>query len=629
MHTAFGLLAIVAVVGVATAISDRYRLSAPLLLVVLGLIGSFLPFAPDVTLEPDLVLDGILPPLLYAAAIRTSLLDFRTNRRPIALLSVGYVVFSTVGTGFLTHLIFPSVQLAACFAFGAVVSPPDAVAATAVARRVGMPRGIVALLEGESLVNDASALVLLGTATAVLGGGRAGFLDIGWNFVRSAGGGVIIGFVVAFLINQVRRHSSDVILNTTMSLATPFVAFLPAQSLHTSGVLAVVVAGLLIGHKAPGMPSGASRVAEKTNWATVQFLLENSVFLLIGLQVRRIVQEADKDSLGPGTVWLGVVLVLLVVFVLRPIWVFPGTYVPRWLSKRIRQAESRPPLTYPAVISWAGMRGVVTLAAAFALPKTVPHQPVLVLAALVVVGGTLLLQGLTLPALVRRLGLRGPDPREEALERAAILQAATDAGLQELDRIKTDEDVAEVLAMIRRRTQERGLAAWERLGRPESEDETPSHRYMQLRLGMLAAERAKVLKMRDAGKAPHEVLTAVLESLDVEESMLDISALDEEQEERETDLITPSSLIRRGGCEHLQEAPDDAVPNSDICEDCVREGTTTVHLRMCLACGNVACCDSSTGRHAERHHHRAGHPVMRSFEPGEAWRWCYVDELLG
>ncbi|AZI59118.1 Na+/H+ antiporter [Nakamurella antarctica] len=627
MNITLGLLVIVGVVCLVSALSRRFNLSAPLVLVLLGLISSFLPFTPDVVLEPDLVLIGLLPPLLYAAAIRTSLIDFSANRRSIGMLSIGYVIFAAVGIGFLTHALL-GIPLAASFALGAVVAPPDAVAATAIARRVGMPRRVVTILEGESLVNDATALVLFRTAIAAAAGGSASFVGVAGNFVLAAGGGVVIGVAVAFALVQIRKRVKDVMVNTTMSLAAPFIAYIPAEEIHASGVLAVVVAGLLIGHKSPAMPSGASRVSERTNWATVQFLLENSVFLLIGLQVKAIVADVQKDSLPQPTIWLSCAAILVAVLVLRPIWVFPATYLPFVLSRKIRERQTRPPWQVPAVVSWAGMRGVVTLAAVFALPDGLEHKSVLFLAALVVVFGTLIIQGSTLPLLVRRLGLRGPDPREDLLQHAATMQAATEAGLAALDSLITPDDPPEVLAMIRRRTQERGLSAWERLGRPESEKLTPSQRYAVLRLKMLEAERAKVLELRNSGAVAHEVLSEVLGRLDVEESMLD-SRLEQEAPRRDEDLVTPKSLENKAGCEHLGKASSDTPPLSTECLDCAREDTRPVHLRICLSCGNVGCCDSSVGRHADRHFKESGHPVMRSFEPGEAWRWCYLDELLG
>ncbi|WP_211881418.1 Na+/H+ antiporter [Pseudarthrobacter albicanus] len=624
MDVALGVLALVAVVCAGSALGRKLNVPVPLLLVLAGVGCSFLPFVPRIELTPELVLIGLLPPLLYAAALRTSLFDFGSNRRAIGLLSVGYVIFGTVAVGFVVSWLFPEIPLAAAMALGAVVAPPDAVAATAIARKVGMPRRIVNILEGESLVNDATALVCLRAAIAAISGAVSA-TEIAAGFLLAAGGGLAVGIAAAYVLTELRQRIRNVAINTSISLIAPLVAYLPAEAIHASGVLAVVVTGLVMGTKAPSMPNGAARLSQRSNWNTVQFLLENAVFLLIGLQVRTIIEGVRDDSLGADRIWLGCAGVLLAVLLLRPVWVFPATYLPR-LIPAVRRNDPAPSWQFPAIVSWAGMRGVVTLAAVLVLPAEIEHRSVLILAALVVVAGTLALQGFTLPALVRLLRVQGPDPREDALNQASLMQLATAAGVRRLHELRTDSDPPEVVAMLKRRTQERGLAAWERLGRPSAEAATPSQRYAQLRLAMLEAERAKVLELRRGGEYAHEVLSEVLDRLDVEESMLDAS-LDELD-------MSPGGrgegLARPGGvCEHLGSAPDPAVPSDAACRQCLREGTTTVHLRMCVACGNVACCDSSPGTHALRHFQASGHPVMRSIEPGEDWRWCYADELLG
>ncbi|TFD66671.1 Na+/H+ antiporter [Cryobacterium gelidum] len=632
MDVSLGLLTLVVVVCAASALARHLNLSVPLLLVVVGVIGSYLPFIPVVKLDPELVLVGILPPLLYAAAIRTSLVEFRTNLRSIGLLSVGYVIFGTVAIGLIVWWLLPEIPLAAAFALGAVVAPPDAVAATTIARRVGLPRRVVSLLEGESLVNDATALVLLRTAIVAIGGSVTVW-QVASDLAFAAGGGVIVGLIAAWLLLQIRKRVRNVAINTSMSLAAPFVAYLPAEGINASGVLAVVVAGLVIGTKTPAMPGGASRLSQRSNWATVQFLLENSVFLLIGLQVRSVIEATSGDSLGAARIWGACAVILVAVLLLRPIWVFPAIYLPRLIPK-IRKADPAPPWQLPAIVSWAGMRGVVTLAAVFALPEDVAHRPVLVLAALGVVAGTLVVQGLSLPWLVRILGVRGPDTKADALSQAALMDQATAAGIENLRRHGRPDDPPEVLDMLERRTQERNRAAWERLGRSELADRTPSKRYVQLRLLMLDAERARVLKLRRTGEYAHEVIGEVLEMLDVEESMLDSSSEDigvdlraETQPAARPD--TAGVPLGAGGCEHLRAVGEHPVPQDPECSDCVREGTSPVHLRMCLLCGNVGCCDSSVGQHATRHFRETGHPIMCSAEPRELWRWCYIDELLG
>ncbi|MHA7292501.1 Na+/H+ antiporter [Arthrobacter sp. HLT1-21] len=624
MDIAFGLLALVLVVCAGSALGRRLNISVPLLLVLVGVIGSYLPFIPPVELNPELVLIGILPPLLYAAALRTSVVDFHANKRSIGLLSVGYVIFGTVAIGLLVWWLIPEVPLPAALALGAVVAPPDAVAATSIARRVGMPRRVVSILEGESLVNDATALVLLRTSIAALTGSVTLF-DVATEFLLAVAGGLVIGAAAAWIMLQIRTRVRNVAVNTSLSLVAPFVAFIPAEAIHASGVLAVVVAGLILGTKSPAMPGGASRVSERSNWATVQFLLENSVFLLIGLQVRFIIEAVNDDSLGAGRIWWTCAAVVLAVLVLRPIWVFPATYLPR-LIPAVGRRDPAPAWQLPAIVSWAGMRGVVTLAAVFTLPEDVPHRPVLVLAALSVVAGTLVLQGFSLPWLVRRLGVRGPDPQEDALTRASLMQQSTTAGMQRLEALTLPDDPPEVLAMLQRRTEERNLAAWERLGRPEAEARTPSQRYAELRIQMLEAERSRILELRRTGTYAHEVIDGVLNHLDVEESILD-SVLDDDGPG--TDASPAAAPSGDGDCVELRAAPDGDAPGDLRCLDCIAEGTEPVHLRMCLQCGRIGCCDSSAGLHASRHARDSGHPVIRSVEPGEAWKWCYVHELLG
>ncbi len=646
MELALVVTGVVLVVLAGSAAADRLDVPAPLLLTVVGVVIAFVPFVPDLELSDELVLIGLLPPLLYAAAIRTSLVDFRANTRPIVLLSVVLVIVSTLAVGAVAHWLLP-ISWPAALALGAVVSPPDAVAATSIARRVGMPRRVVTILEGESLVNDATALVSLRAATAAIvalevaqgpdGAGEeavtrldaAGVGRIALDFLYASAGGLAVGVLVAVVLIMVRRRLTDTVSDTTLSLVAPWVAFLPAEELHVSGVLAVVVTGLLLGHKAPVVQSAASRISERTYWRTIQHLLENGVFLLIGLQAYRIITDVADSELDLRTVLVACGGILLAVVLVRPLWVFPALYLPRLLSARRRQVASLP-WQVPAVISWAGMRGVVTLAAVFALPDETEHREVLVLAALVVAFGTLLVQGSTLPWVVRRLRLSGPDPLEDRLQEAAVLEQASAAGLRfldaNLDPLADDDGIGENL---RRQVERRTHLAWERLGAAGG-SESPNQAQRRLRLGMLGAERAEVLRLRDEAEVPHEVLQSVMAVLDVEESVL-VRASEGMDALPDRDDELTAAVGRAGLCDHLAQAPAAVVPlHPGECRACVELGQEWVHLRMCLACGNVACCDSSRGRHAEEHFREEGHhPVMRSVEAGEAWRWCYVDEQLG
>ncbi|MFI5715960.1 Na+/H+ antiporter [Nocardia sp. NPDC051750] len=619
MHIAIGLVVLVASAAVVAALARRFGVSEPLALTLAGVAASYLPVVPAVHLEPEIVLLGLLPPLLYTAAIRTSLVDFRANIGTIAVLSVGLVLFSTFTVAAVVWWLLP-VPFAVAVALGAVVAPPDAVAATAVARRIGMPRRIVTILEDESLFNDATALVALRTAIAA-SAGAVSLWQAGGDFLLAAGGGAVVGIAVAYLLAVLRRRITDPVLDTSLSFLAPFLAYLPAEEIHASGVIAVVTCGMILGHNAQIWQSAASRTAERINWRTAQFLLESAVFLIIGLQVRGIVEGAWESGLDHGTLIVTALAVLLAVMLSRPVWIFAWALLQR--------AAGRPevPFTHPTVVSWAGMRGVVTLAAVLLLPADTPQLPVLKLLALVVVAGTLLLQGTSLPWLVRRLRLRGPSRAEDALQKATLLSQASTAGLAALDAAVGPDTPPEVVRSLRDRVAWRTNAAWERLGRPEAEQTTPTAEYRRLRLEMLRAERETVLQVRDSGGADYEILQHVLARLDLEESMID--RFDETEDEQQIEpLVGPGDTA--AGCAHLRAAPlicESAGP--DVCAECEALGMTWVHLRMCLDCGNIGCCDSSPGNHAAGHFAATGHPVIRSVEPGEAWRWCYADELLG
>ncbi|HTF40708.1 MAG TPA: UBP-type zinc finger domain-containing protein, partial [Propionibacteriaceae bacterium] len=261
------------------------------------------------------------------------------------------------------------------------------------------------------------------------------------------------------------------------------------------------------------------------------------------------------------------------------------------------------------------------------IPEGVPFRETLIFAATVVTAGTLLLQGLTLPILVRALKLRGPDPRSDALQAATVMQTSSNAAIAHLDDIVGPNDAPRTVEMLRDRIASRPEAMWEKLGRP-SDDETPAEQYRRLRLRTIEIERDEVLKIRASGTVDHDIIEQVLGSFDIEESMLTVAT--ERSDLLAEDLPVTTPTVAAGPCDHLERAPAAINPNGPgICEDCIREGTRTVHLRICLSCGNVGCCNSSVGRHAERHFRHTSHPVARSFEPGESWRWCYLDERIG
>jgi len=615
VEIAFELVALAVVVLAGTALAERVRFPAPLGLIVVGVVASYVPGVPTVHLSADVVLLGLLPPLLYAAAIQTSLVDFNANRRPILLLSVGLVIFTMIGVGVLVHALLPGIDWWAAMAIGAVVAPPDAVAATAIGRRIGLPRRIVTILEGESLLNDATALVALRTAIAA-GAGGVETWRVGTDFVVASVGGAAIGFAVFLVIALMRRHVTDPILDTAISFVVPFATYIVSEELHSSGVVSFVVAGLLLGHKAPVIQTAQSRIAERMNWRTIAFFLENAVFLLIGLQAQWILQGVRDGGTSTARVVLVCGLTLLACVVLRIVWVFFARYLlvrpgPDPTTGQV------PPASFTFLLGWAGMRGVVTLAAAFVIPADAPYREVLLLIAFTVVAGTLFIQGLSLPWLARRLRVPAPDPLEDALARATVLQQASKAGFKKLHELEYD-DRHGVFALLKQRIEQRNFAAWERLG-TVADQEAPSELYTRVRLEMIAAERQRVLDIRRSGTVASEVVSDVLAMLDVEESMLDIS-----QESREEIRLTAAHRRTGDSCADLDAYPAIETVADPECGDCLREGTTWVALRQCLECGNIGCCDSSPRRHATAHFHENQHPVIESAEPDEDWRWCYV-----
>ncbi|RKR91429.1 sodium/proton antiporter (CPA1 family) [Micromonospora pisi] len=517
MEPLFEVVLFLAIATLGAALARRFGLLAPIVLLVVGVVLSFVPGFPLVRLDPELVLVGILPPLLYVAAIQTSVPAFRYNLRPILLLAVGLVLFTAVLVGFVVHAVLPDVPLAICLAFGAVVAPPDAVAATAVARRIGLPRRVVTILEGESLVNDATALVLLRVATLAAVGSGLDAWGVAGQVLITAGGGLLIGVIGAVVIGFLHKRIKDPLLDNTLSLLTPFVVVFAAEELHASGVVAVVVVGLALGHKLPVLLSAGSRLQTMAFWRLATFLLEGLVFLLVGLQLRDLLTRLDTEI---GTMVLVTVAVLVTVFLTRFLWIFPASLLVR-LVPRVRERGTALPARVSAIISWAGMRGVVTLGAALALPLPgdglAYPRDLFVWLAFAVIVVTLGLQGATLPMVARRLRLSPDDPVKDALAEAAVQQQAGRAARERLE-AAADGAPPAVVERLRSVVEERGNSAWERLGGDARE--TPSQAYGRLRQEMIDAEREVFRVARDEGRITEEVLVRAYRDLDLEESLL-------------------------------------------------------------------------------------------------------------
>ncbi|WP_405998582.1 Na+/H+ antiporter [Streptomyces sp. NBC_00829] len=520
-------LPLVALIAVSAAIAGAARwtpVPAPLLLVTAGLIGAYVPGVPDYTLEPHIVLPLILPPLLHTAALDSSYLDLRANARPVALLSVGYVLFATLVVGYLAYLLVPDLPLTAALVLGAVVAPPDAVAATAIARRLGLPNRITTILQGESLVNDATAITAYKVALAAAVGEGASWAGGIEEFALAALGGVGVGLVLMVPIHWLRTHLKEALLQNTLSLLIPFVAYAAAEQVGASGVLAVVVVALYLGHRA-WQVDFATRLQEAAVWKMAAFILESSVFLLIGLQLPYVLEDLGGYSVGQA-LWYAVGVFVTVV-VVRFVWVFPATFLPRVLSARIRVREPDTNWTGPVVVGWAGMRGVVSLAIAFSIPMTAEGEPfparnlVLFLTFTTVIG-TLVIQGLTLPPLIRALKLPGRDTYAETLAEAQAQSEASSAAERRLDELLADERNAlpEPLAdRLRTVMERRRNSVWERLGSVnEVTGESVDDTYRRLSREMIEAEREVFVQLRDERRIDDEMMRSLLRRLDLEEA---------------------------------------------------------------------------------------------------------------
>ncbi len=559
-YSLLGVIGILILVG-AAVVAPKLGVAAPLVLVLAGVAASLIPGVPHLSIPPGFILTAVLPPLLYAGAVTLPVVDFRRNAKAITGLSVLLVLVSAFIIGLLFHWLLPALSLPAAIALGAVVSPPDAVAATSIGRRLGLPSRLVTLLHGESLVNDASALVLLRSAVAATAGSVA-FISVIGDFAYAVIAAIAIGLVVGQVTVWLRSHLDDVVLNTTISFAVPFLAFIPANEIKASGVIAVVVAGMVTGHTSARLFSAQDRINERLNWRTVQFVLENGVFLIMGFGLKGLVDQVKDDHFSVSqAIGLGL-LATLVLTLVRIAFVVPllamlrrdesrarrkgpsallagrarrnisvrdgrGTRKER-LTLRRRHADFAFLTTEGlgwrggAVLAWSGMRGVVTVAAAHALPASTPYRAQLLLIAFTVAIVSLLVQGGTLPLLIRSLGISGGDEAADRAELATLVEEMTGSGLailddpavEQVDGIRFD---AEVVLRVRAASVRRREAL------SESPGETvagPQEQYRALRLRVVRAERDALLDARSTGSYSSRVVERAQHLLDSEEFRL-------------------------------------------------------------------------------------------------------------
>lgn len=450
-----------------SVVAKRTGIATPLLLLVVGIVASLIPSIPNIRLEPDWILMGVLPPLLYSSSVRLPVTDLRRNLSSIVWLSAVVVIVTALGLGWLIHALFPQIPLAAAIALAAVVAPTDAVAATAIGKRLGMPHRLMTLLEGESLFNDASALTILRTAIAAISGGFS-LAEAGLDFVWAVIGAIIAGYLVGRVSVWLRSRLSDPVVSATVSFLVPFMAYLPAEEVHASGVVAVVVAGLVTGHQAPRLLSSQDRQTERITWSTVNFIMENAVFFLMGMQLTELVKGVRGETSWTMVIEL-TALVFVGLMVLRFLAVgamvniekFNPSRVAKgrarnaeiaerldeieaesdsdndrlaWARRRVDRSQAdldvmeaeRLSRRGGVVLSWAGMRGVVTLAAALTIPAGTAQRDTLVLVAFLVAVATLLIFGLSLPPVIRAMHFTKKTPREEVAALRALMHDLVD-----------------------------------------------------------------------------------------------------------------------------------------------------------------------------------------------------------
>jgi monovalent cation/hydrogen antiporter len=517
------LFALLAAVGALLFLAPVARIPYPILMVLGGLVLSFVPGLPDFELPPELVLIAFLPPLLYAAAFFTSLRDLRVNIKPIGVLSIGLVAATTVGVAVVAHWVV-DMPWAAAFVLGAVVSPTDPIAATSIARRLGVPRQIVSIVEGESLVNDATALVLYRVAVVAAVSGAFSIWETGGRLVVNAVAGIAIGLAVGYVVRQVRKRMSDAPSEIAIALLTGYLAYLPAEALGVSAVLAAVTVGIYLGWYTPELTNAETRVQGLAFWTILVFILNASLFTLVGLQLPIVL-----DGLGPwstGEIAVAAVAVCATVVVLRV--GLTGLFASYQRSMPgLRDSRMRVPLRHAAVISWAGMRGAVSLAAALAIPLETdtgapfPDRPLIIFLAFTVILFTLVVQGLSLPALIGALGIEddGLERREEAKARKRAAQAAL-ARLDELD--GEDWVMEDTVERLRGLYDFRVRRFGERFDEgADGANEERSLSYQRLRRELLAAERDAVLELRRTRVVSDDVMHRVLRDIALEDVRLD------------------------------------------------------------------------------------------------------------
>jgi monovalent cation/hydrogen antiporter len=509
-------------------LSTKYRFPFPIILVLSGIVISLIPGLPVITLNPSIVFLIFLPPLLYGAAWNTSWHDFKAAIRPITLAAIGLVLFTTSLVAVAVHIMIPGLSWPVAFLIGAIVSPPDAIAATTITKGLGLQPRVITILEGESLINDASGLIAYKYALTAITAGNFVLWEAGLNFLLVACAGIAVGLAVAYLIYFVhKRFICDPVIEVTLTFLTPFASYLLAEQFHFSGVLAVVTTGLYLSFRSGEMFTHQSRIMAYAVWDVVIFILNSLIFILIGLQLRNVMQGISSYS--AGSLLLYGLVISFVVIVVRFIWVVPAALLPRYLSKRIRETEPFDPRNM-VIFGWAGMRGVVSMAAALALPLTLangeafPHRSLIIFLSFCVIVSTLVGLGLTLPWIIRKLKLTPHSIAAEEYEVRTKVVSDTIAHIEENFSLVNDELLHNIKSKYEvkyNRLQKTDLPA-NYFGKGQMLKGDVFNEYSQLQIDLIAIERKTLEEMHRHGRASEEILRKIERELDLEETRLQL-----------------------------------------------------------------------------------------------------------
>lgn len=522
------VLSLLFAISILTMLSGKLKIAYPIFLVISGLLISLIPGIPHISLQPDLVFLIFLPPLLYAAAWNTSWNDFWKFRRPIGLLGFGLVIFTSAAVAWVAHWLIPGFPLAAGFLLGGIISPPDAIAATSVLQGLKVPKRVVTILEGESLVNDAASLIVFRFALAAILTGQFHMWDATRSFFVVVGLGILIGLIIAHFVYAIHRFfPTTPAIDAAFTLISPYIMYITAEHFHASGVLSVVTGGLFLTFRSQDIFSYEARIQVIGLWDTLVFLLNGFVFILIGLQLPDIIRGMENYSVGEAISYA--IVITLITIVIRIIWVFPGAYLPRMLFKSVREKEPKPTWQGVLLTGWSGMRGVVSLASALAVPLTLtnnqafPHRNLILFITFVVILFTLVLQGLSLKPLIRLLKIKGDEHQSENLQALDLRLHLANAVLAHIDdKYAKEIETNETYKRVRDRYERMIAITRKKLEDQEALDDGPTFlpHYRQMLLELIDVRRRELNHFRHANTFSEELIREREWELDLEEARL-------------------------------------------------------------------------------------------------------------